>query len=214
MSVQKERLQRSATTGRRVLRAAACSLGAAVLIGAAGGPVAGAQPATPAASAGAYSTTETAAIIQLKNSYFSNIDAKNWAGLRELLAPDVVVDTTGSAGPLFVGRDPFIAFLQLTLGTAKTHHQGFDPQVQIHSANEAEATWRLEDVLIFGGVLGVHGYGNYQDKYEKVNGHWVESYSKLTRTRIDLINPQDGSVIEADVALERVVALVRAALGQ
>jgi hypothetical protein len=163
-------------------------------------------------SPGNDSGVEVDAIKQLKTSYFANIDAKNWDGLRELLAPDVVVDTTCSAGPILYGRDPFIAFLKLTLGGADTHHQGYDPQIKLTSATTAEALWTLEDVLIFGDTLGVHGYGHYNDRYAKVNGKWVVKYSKLTRTRIDLINP-DGTVIQADAPLDQVVAKVKAVTG-
>jgi hypothetical protein len=163
---------------------------------------------TPASDSG----TEVDAIKQLKASYFSSIDAKNWDGLRELLAPYVVEDTTCSAGPLLVGRDPFIAFLKLTLGAATTHHQGYDPHIHLTSSTTAEALWTLEDVLVFGGTLGVHGYGHYNDRYEKVGGKWIVKYSKLTRTRIDLTNP-DGTVIQANAPLDVVAAKVKAIVG-
>jgi hypothetical protein len=68
-------------------------------------------------------------------------------------------------------------------------------------------------VLIFGGTLGVHGYGHYQDRCVKTGGKWMEKYSKLTRTRIDLINP-DGTVIQADAPLDQVAAKVKAVTGQ
>ncbi|MFJ1455662.1 nuclear transport factor 2 family protein [Nocardia sp. N2S4-5] len=201
--------------GRRPALRAAIAMAIAGILGVGGISTATADPATP--PPGAFSTadssTETGAIEQLKASYFQNIDAKNWAGLRELLAPDVVVDTTGSGGPVIVGRDNFIAFLKLTLGAAETHHQGFDPRITVTSATTAEAVWRMEDVLIFGGTLGVHGYGQYADRYEKADGRWVLVYSKLTRTRLDLIKP-DGTVIDTDVPLERIIELVQQATGQ
>ena len=71
----------------------------------------------------------------------------------------------------------------------------------------------MEDVLIFGGTLGVHGYGHYSDRYIKVNGKWVVKYSKLTRTRFDLTNP-DGTVIQADAPLADVAAKVKAVTGR
>jgi hypothetical protein len=72
--------------------------------------------------------------------------------------------------------------------------------------------WTLEDVLIFGGTVGVHGYGHYNDRYTKVNGQWIVKYSKLTRTRLDLINP-DGTVIQANAPLDAVVAAVKKVTG-
>ncbi len=173
----------------------------------------------PAPSLCTYSTppsdtgAEIDAIKQLKTSYFANIDAKNWDGLRNLLAPNVTVDTLCSAGPVFTDRDSFIAFLKLTLGGAKTNHQGSEPSIHLTSPTTAEGLWTLQDVLIFSDTVGVHGYGHYNDKYQKVNGQWVETYSKLTRTRIDLIKP-DGTVIQANAPLDQVAALVKKALGQ
>jgi hypothetical protein len=201
---------------RRMLRAA-MALGMATMLGAVGVSVANADPlplpslcgfSAPGDDSGA----EVEAIKQLKASYFANIDAKNWDGLRELLAPDVVEDTTCSAGPILIGRDPFIAFLKLTLGAANTHHQGYDPHIKLTSATTAEGLWTLEDVLIFAGTLGVHGYGHYNDRYQKVDGKWVVKYSKLTRTRIDLINP-DGTVIQANAPLAEVAAKIKAVTG-
>jgi hypothetical protein len=206
-------------SGDRAILRAAVALGTVTMLGAVGVPVASAAPsAVPTSSvvstpqASVDSDAEIEAIKQLKASYFANIDAKDWDGLRDLLAPDVVEDTTCSAGPILYGRDPFIAFLKLTLGGATTHHQGYDPKIKLTSATTAEALWTLEDVLIFGGVLGVHGYGHYNDKYEKVNGQWVVKYSKLTRTRLDLINP-DGTVVQANAPIALVVSKVKAITG-
>jgi hypothetical protein len=217
MLVEIVRRYRARSGERRILRTAA-AVGTATMLGVIGvGAVTGGGVAnadllcgysTPATDSG----TEVDAIKQLKASYFQNIDAKNWDGLRDLLAPDVVEDTTCSAGPIFYGRDPFIAFLKLTLGAANTHHQGYDPHIHLTSATTAEGLWTLEDVLIFGGTLGVHGYGHYNDRYSKVNGRWIVKYSKLTRTRLDLINP-DGTVIQANAPIEAVVAAVKKVTG-
>ena len=213
MSAERDRRFFSNTGRRRTLSAA---LAVMVTVGLGGGVVGVAHAettalcgySTPASDSG----TEVNAIKQLKANYFSNVDAKNWDGLRDLMAPDVVVDTTCSAGPIFYSRDTFIAFLKLTLGGAKTHHQGYDPHIHLTSATSAEALWTMEDELVFAGAVGVKGYGHYEDRYEKVNGKWVVKYSKLTRTRFDLLN-SDGSVIEANASLEKVVASVQKVLG-
>jgi hypothetical protein len=218
MPVENDRRFLVASGERRILRAALALGTATILLGGVGVPIANADPLLPLPAVCGFSApgddsgAEVEAVKQLKASYFANIDAKNWDALRELLAPDVVEDTTCSAGPIFYGRDPFIAFLQLTLGAATTHHQGYDPHIKLTSATTAEGLWTLEDVLIFGGTLGVHGYGHYNDRYTKVNGKWVVKYSKLTRTRLDLINP-DGTVIQANAPIEQVVAKVKAITG-
>jgi hypothetical protein len=218
MPVENDRRFLARSGERRILRAAMALGTATIVLGGVGVPIANADPLLPLpalcgfSAPGDDSGAEVEAIKQLKASYFANIDAKNCDALRELLAPDVVEDTTCSAGPIFYGRDPFIAFLQLTLGAATTHHQGYDPHIKLTSATTAEGLWTLEDVLIFGGTLGVHGYGHYNDRYSKINGKWVVKYSKLTRTRLDLINP-DGTVIQANAPIEQVVAKVKAITG-
>ena len=218
MPVENDRRFPARPGERRILRGAVAFGAAAILLGGVGVPTANADPLLPLPALCGFSSpgddtgTEVDAIKSLKASYFSNIDAKNWDGLRDLLAPDVVEDTTCSAGPIFYGRDPFIAFLKLTLGAATTHHQGYDPHIKVTSATTAEGLWTLEDVLIFGGTLGVHGYGHYNDKYTKVDGKWIVKTSKLTRTRLDLINP-DGTVIQADAPIALVVSKVKAITG-
>jgi hypothetical protein len=219
MPVETNRRFLAGSGERRILRAAVALATAITLVSGVGAGagvgvgVAHADLLCGFSSPGDDSGIEVDAIKQLKASYFSNIDAKNWDALRELLAPDVTEDTTCSAGPIFFDRDSFIAFLKLTLGSATTHHQGYDPHIKLTSATTAEGLWTLEDVLTFGGTLGVHGYGHYNDRYEKVNGKWVVKYSKLTRTRIDLINP-DGTVIQANAPLDEVAAKVKAITGQ
>lgn len=115
-------------SGKRRVLSVAVALGTATILGTVGvgGGVANADLLCGVPTSQADSGPEVDAIKQLKTSYFQNIDAKNWDALREFLDPLIVVDTTCSAGPILTGRDPFIAFLQLTLGGANTHHQGSD----------------------------------------------------------------------------------------
>lgn len=203
----------------RIMRGAVAVGAAAMILGGVSAPISSADPLLPLpalcgiSSPGNDSGVEVDAIKTLKATYFSNIDSKNWTGLRDLLDPNVVEDTTCSAGPIFYGRDPFISFLKLTLGGATTTHTGSDPKIKINSATTASGLWTLEDVLVFGGVLGVHGYGHYNDTYVKTNGKWVVKTSKLTRTRIDLINPNTGVVTQANASLLDVAAQVKAITG-
>ena len=219
MSVGTSRRSLASSSERYMLRAAIALSAATILLGGVTAPIASADPVLPLPSLCGFTSPgddagpEVDAIKTLKATYFSNIDAKNWTGLSNLLAPNVVEDTLCSAGPIFYGRDPFIAFLKLTLGGATTHHQGSDPHIKLTSATTAAGLWTLEDVLVFGGVLGVHGYGHYNDHYVKVNGNWVVKDSKLTRTRIDLINPKDNTVIQANASLLDVAAKVKAITG-
>jgi hypothetical protein len=216
MANEPDRRTFTGTATRRIMGAAVAA-GTAISLGVVGAPTNAAAPPPDLcsyASPGDDSGTEVDAIRQLKANYFANIDAKNWSALRELLAPNITVDTTCSAGPIFFNRDSFVAFLQLTLGGAQTHHRGYDPYIKLTSPTPAEGLWTLEDVLVFGGTLGVHGYGHYTDRYEKVNGTWVETYSKLTRTRIDITTPDGATVLQANVPPDQVAAKVKAVTGR
>jgi hypothetical protein len=125
----------------------------------------------------------------LKATYFNDVDSKNWLALRQLFAPGAVIDTTGSLGPLFPNRDSFIAFTALTLSLINTRHQGYDPQIDLTSDTTASAVWTMQDRLSIAGLVTIHGYGHYADTYEKVDGQWVVTSSKLTRTAFGLELP-------------------------
>ncbi|BBX84505.1 nuclear transport factor 2 family protein [Mycolicibacterium aubagnense] len=132
---------------------------------------------------------ETAAVELLKATYFNDVDTKNWQALSQLFTPDAVVDTTGSFGPYFPNRDSFIAFTSLTLSAINTRHQGYDPQVNLTSDTTASVVWTMQDRLSLAGLVTIHGYGNYTDNYAQVNGQWLITYSKLTRTGFTLEFP-------------------------
>jgi hypothetical protein len=145
--------------------------------------------AAPAAATVAGPDAETATVELLKATYFNDVDTKNWLALRQLFAPDAVVDTTGSFGPYFPNRDSFIAFTSLTLSAINTRHQGYDPQIDLTSDTTASAVWTMQDRLSLAGLVTIHGYGHYTDNYEEVNGQWRITYSKLTRTGFALEFP-------------------------
>ncbi|SEA39466.1 MULTISPECIES: nuclear transport factor 2 family protein [unclassified Mycobacterium] len=169
----------------------AVALSATVAFGAGAAPishaaseVSTASSASTAASVGSVgdASAETAAVELLKATYFNDVDTKNWLALRRLFAPDAVVDTTGSFGPYFPSRDSFITFTAVTLSAINTRHQGYDPQIELTSATTATAVWTMQDRLSLAGLVTIHGYGHYTDTYEQVNGQWLITRSKLTRT--------------------------------
>jgi hypothetical protein len=60
------------------------------------------------------------AIKQLKARYFRTMDAKDWAGMRQVFTDDVVIDTAEAGGSVVTGADDFMTFLQEALGGATT----------------------------------------------------------------------------------------------
>jgi hypothetical protein len=223
MPIQKARRSPASPSQRRLLRAAVAMGTAATMttmVGTVGAAVADAASSDPTSSvaaapaSGVDSAAEVEAIKQLKASYFANVDAKNWGALRDLLAPNVVVDTTGSLGPIFFNRDSFVGFTALTLSLLNTHHQGYDPQITLTSPTTADAVWTMQDHLMVANLIGIHGYGHYIDQYAEVDGKWVVTRSKLTRTRMDLVTGDDTVIVTLYVSAvpEGIVSVLKTAL--
>ena len=126
------------------------------------------------------------AIKQLKARYFRTMDTKDWAGMREVFADDVVMDTSEAGGGVIEGADAFIAFLEPTLRGVVTVHHGHMPEISITSATTASGIWSMEDMLRFPDGMELHGYGHYHETYEKSDGTWRIKTSTLTRLRTDI----------------------------
>ncbi|WP_405813435.1 nuclear transport factor 2 family protein [Streptomyces sp. NBC_01390] len=148
------------------------------------------SPATANAVDPAVSVAGVREIKNLKARYFRAIDTKDWELLKEQLADDVAVDTTGSLGPKMTGADAFIGFLKLTIGSAKTVHQGHMPEITVTSPTTATGVWALQDLLIWLGVVRVIGFGHYHEEYSIVDGRWRISSTKLTRVYLDPLGEQ------------------------
>ncbi|WP_218024911.1 nuclear transport factor 2 family protein [Nocardia pseudovaccinii] len=125
------------------------------------------------------------AIKQLKARYFRAVDTKDWGLLERQLTPDVVIDTTGSAGIVTTGADAFIAYLKLTIGAARTVHQGHMPEIEVQSPSTATGVWALQDLLIFPGNVRVIGFGHYHETYALDGDRWRIKSSTLTRVYLD-----------------------------
>ena len=129
------------------------------------------------------------AIKQLKARYFRTMDTKDWAGMRQVFADDVEMDTTESGGGVVTGADDFLAFLQETIGDVVTVHHGHMPEIELTSSTTATGVWALEDMLRWPNGTELHGYGHYHEAYEKLDGEWKIARSRLTRLRMDFTAP-------------------------
>jgi uncharacterized protein (TIGR02246 family) len=125
------------------------------------------------------------AIEQLKARYFRTMDTKDWAGMRNVFAGGVVVDTTASGGSVVSGADDFVAYLRELLADVVTVHHGHTPEIELTSATTATGVWAMEDMLRWPDGSELHGYGHYHETYEKSDGEWRIATSTLTRLRMD-----------------------------
>ena len=125
------------------------------------------------------------AIKQLKARYFRSMDTKDWEGMREVFADDVVMDTTSSGGGVVSGADAFVALLREILKDVITVHHGHMPEIEITSPTTARGIWAMQDLLRWPDGRELRGYGHYHETYERIDGAWRIKTSKLTRLRAD-----------------------------
>jgi hypothetical protein len=125
----------------------------------------------------------------LKARYFRLLDAKDWAGLRQVFTDDVVVDTTDSGGGVVTGAAEFVGFLGQTLAGAVTVHQGHMPEISLTSATTATGIWALEDRIIWPDGTRLDGFGHYHEVYELSGDGWRIKRTTLTRLHMELTGP-------------------------
>lgn len=135
------------------------------------------------------------AIRQLKARYCRMMDTKNWAGMRQVFADDLSMDTTASGGNVITGADDFMAFLQDAIGDVVTVHHCHMPEIDVLSPTTASGIWAMEDQLRFADGTELSGYGHYHETYVKLSYGWRIQSSTLTRLRMDF-TPGTGSVSE------------------
>lgn len=132
------------------------------------------------------------AIRQLKARYFRTMDTKDWSGMRQVFADDVLLDTSEAGGSVVTGADEFMTFLQEVVNGAVTVHQGHMPEIELTSPTTASGIWALNDIVIWPDGTRLTGYGHYFETYEKVDDEWKITSSKLTRLHTDIQPPDVG----------------------
>lgn len=136
------------------------------------------------------------AIEMLKARYFRTMDGKDWDGLRQVFAPDLVADfrdATPQHQPemLFNEREDYLAMLVPMLNTVATVHHGHMPEITIQDADNANGIWAMEDWVWpqEGSDLPfawLHGWGHYHETYRRIEGQWKIARIRLTRLRVEL----------------------------
>jgi uncharacterized protein (TIGR02246 family) len=124
-------------------------------------------------------------IRQLKARYFRTMDTKDWAGMRQVFADDIVIDTTASGGGVTTSADEFMEFLEQTLGDAITVHHGHMPEIELTSPRTATGTWALQDTIVWPDDTRLSGSGHYYETYELIDGAWRIKSMTLTRLHMD-----------------------------
>lgn len=135
-------------------------------------------------------------IKQLKARYFRCMDTKDWDGFTSVFAPDARMDVSGElgdgaddSGGVTTGNREIAAFVRASIDDVTTVHHGHMPEIDVTSPTSATGTWAMEDHLWWpegSPISKMHGYGHYHETYEKVDGRWLITSTKLTRLRTDV----------------------------
>ena len=109
---------------------------------------------------------EVESIKRLKARYCRYLDAKDWESC----------------------ADEFVDYTRKTIGkpTQATVHQVQAPEIELTSTTTAHGVWALHDVVRLVPALTMYGYEHYHENYEKIDGHWIITFSKLARLREDI----------------------------
>lgn len=140
-------------------------------------------------------TAAVQAIEMLKARYFRMMDTKDWDGLRQELAPNLLADfrdATPQHQPemLFHGRADYLAMLVPMLSVVATVHHGHMPEITVLDPDNATGIWAMEDWVWpqEGSNLPfawLHGWGHYHEAYRRMDGEWKIASIRLTRLRVE-----------------------------
>lgn len=125
------------------------------------------------------------AICNLKARYCRCLDTKDWAGYAAVFTEDVVLDTTGSGGPRYEGRDAALAGVRAAVERAITTHHVHNPEITVEG-DRAYAIWAMQDRNIRPGERSLLGFGHYHEDYVRIDGEWKIAESRLTRLNMEL----------------------------
>ncbi len=128
------------------------------------------------------------AICNVKARYCRCLDTKDWGGYAACFTADVVIDTTGSGGPRYEGREQAVADIRASIGEAITTHHVHSPEIVI-DGDTASAIWAMQDRNLWPGGRKLLGFGHYHERYRREEGEWKIAESRLTRLNMELSEP-------------------------
>jgi len=126
------------------------------------------------------------AISQVKARYCRTVDAKDWDAFKELFTEDLEFSMPGME-PIH-GRDNAVSFVRDALADASTAHHVHMPEIDLQG-DEANVIWAMQDRNTWdppkNGVSIQRGYGQYHERYVRVNGEWKIAAEKLVYLHLD-----------------------------
>jgi hypothetical protein len=125
-------------------------------------------------------------IKQVKYRYLRALDTKHWNEFADTLTEDVVGDYGPSRGQElhFTDRAALVEYMKASLGSnIITEHRVTHPEITVHGADEASATWYLQDrVIVAEFDFMLIGAAFYHDRYRRTGAGWKISATSYDRT--------------------------------
>jgi hypothetical protein len=129
---------------------------------------------------------------QAKSRYCRMMDMKDWAGVADLFAEDLVFDLGGGhdAAPI-IGRDAALQAVQSSIVDAVTVHQVHSPEFDING-DEARVVWAAQERVKWNNGAGLTAFGHYHERWVRHDGRWQIAELRLTHLLIDLDSSQES----------------------
>lgn len=131
-------------------------------------------------------TDDFVAICQVKARYCHTLDTRDWEGFSRLFTEDFELNVPQVE--TIRGRENAMAFIQKALENARTAHQIHMPEMDING-EEANVIWAMQDRNTWdppkNGVSTQRGFGQYHERYVKVDGVWKIAAQKLVYLHLD-----------------------------
>lgn len=128
-------------------------------------------------------------ILELKAKFVRTVDAKDWAGYREVFGDEGVYDFGGDYS--VNDGQAFVDAVAGQLDGAVSVHRAFLPVITFESATRAKGEWAVNDYIEFksepatGERRGFQGFGYEYETYSKIGAAWKITDWRLHYIRID-----------------------------
>ena len=138
------------------------------------------------------STDAYVAICQVKARYCHYLDTKDWDNFSQLFTEDFIHNVPGL--DTIHGRDNSMAIIKSALADARTAHQIHIPEMDING-DEAQVIWPMQDRNSWdpprNGTATQRGFGQYHERYIRIDGNWKIAEQKLVYFHLDFNFLQD-----------------------
>lgn len=133
-------------------------------------------------------------IRSVKARYCRMLDTKDWDCFAALFTEDAVMDVSQDTGnPPITGIPALLDQVKFAVANAATSHQVHTPEINLSGPDTAEAIWAMQDRVVWQagtspvpGVTSITGYGQYHERYRRVDGVWKIAALTLTRFHVDM----------------------------